>query len=72
MKKIFTGILGILSIVAFAQTAPGIEWKKCLGGSNYDYANSIQQTTDSGYIIAGWSVSNDGDVSGIMVAMITG
>ena len=41
-----------------------IEWQKCLGGSNDDYANSIQQTIDSGYIVAGISKSNDGDVSG--------
>jgi hypothetical protein len=40
-----------------------IEWQKSLGGSNYDDANSIQQTNDGGYIVAGYSNSNDGDVS---------
>ena len=41
-----------------------IQWQKCLGGSRRDYANSIQQTSDGGYIIAGVSYSDDGDVSG--------
>ena len=41
-----------------------IEWQKCLGGSEYDYATSIQQTIDGGYIVAGYSKSNDGDVTG--------
>lgn len=41
-----------------------IQWKKCLGGSNQDEANSIQQTTDGGYIVAGWTISNDAEVSG--------
>jgi hypothetical protein len=41
-----------------------IEWQKSLGGSGIDLANSILQTTDEGYIIAGYSVSNDDDVSG--------
>ena len=41
-----------------------IEWQKSFGGSGRDYANSIQQTSDGGYIVAGSSVSNDGDVSG--------
>lgn len=41
-----------------------LQWQKCLGGSYYDYAKSIQQTTDLGYIIAGYTASNDGDVSG--------
>ncbi len=41
-----------------------IQWQKSLGGSNYDEATAIQQTSDGGYIIAGQSNSNDGDVSG--------
>jgi hypothetical protein len=43
---------------------PAIEWKKCFGGSNEDVARCIQQTADSGYIIAGNSNSNDFNVSG--------
>ena len=39
-------------------------WQKTLGGSSSDYATSIQQTKDGGYIAAGSSSSNDGDVSG--------
>ena len=41
-----------------------IEWQKSLGGSKYDIANSIQQTSDGGYIVAGRSMSNNGDVTG--------
>ena len=41
-----------------------IEWQKSLGGSGAEAASSIQQTSDGGYIIAGGSNSNDGDVSG--------
>ena len=40
-----------------------IEWQKSLGGSDNDYANSIIPTSDSGYIVAGYSVSADGDVT---------
>jgi PKD repeat protein len=45
-------------------TAGGLQWKKALGGSGNDLAQSIQQTTDGGYIVFGYSTSNDGDVSG--------
>jgi len=41
-----------------------IEWQKCLGGSLSDNAYAIRQTNDSGYIVAGSSVSNDGDLTG--------
>ncbi|HLP95843.1 MAG TPA: T9SS type A sorting domain-containing protein [Saprospiraceae bacterium] len=41
-----------------------IEWQKCYGGSQWDEAWSIQQTTDGGYVFAGRTSSNDGDVSG--------
>ena len=40
------------------------KWQQCLGGSNHDYADSIQQTSDGGYIVAGLTSSNDGDVTG--------
>ncbi len=40
-----------------------IEWQKTYGGSNYDSAQNIQQTTDGGYVVIGTTVSNDGDVT---------
>ena len=40
-----------------------IQWQKTLGGTNSDYATSIQQTTDGGYIVAGYTYSNDWDVT---------
>ena len=41
-----------------------ITWQKAFGGSGSDYASSIQQTTDGGYIVAGTTTSTDGDVIG--------
>jgi hypothetical protein len=41
-----------------------LEWQKCLGGSNRDDAHTIQQTKDGGYIVCGYSSSNNGDVTG--------
>jgi len=32
-------------------------WQKTFGGSGYDWAYSIQQTSDGGYIVAGWTWS---------------
>ena len=39
-------------------------WQKCFGGIGDDVASSLAQTSNNGFIIAGWSNSNDGDVSG--------
>ncbi len=41
-----------------------IAWQRALGGTGFDEANSVQQTTDAGFIVAGFSNSKDGDVSG--------
>jgi len=57
----FVSLTLLFETFVFAQ--PSIVWQKCLGGSNYDWAYSIQQTSDSGFIVAGWTKSNDGDVS---------
>ena len=40
-----------------------IDWQKCLGGTGYDWASSMQQTSDGGYVVAGYTVSTDGDVT---------
>jgi hypothetical protein len=39
-------------------------WNKTFGGSGVDYAQSIVATSDGGFVIAGQTTSNDGDVSG--------
>lgn len=44
-----------------AQT-PGIEWEKCLGGGYGDYAWSVKSVNDGGYVVVGYSESNDGDI----------
>jgi len=68
MKDKLTQLLFLASFIVvhatYGQIAPAIEWQKSLGGSANDYGNSIQQTTDGGYIVAGSTSSNDGDVSG--------
>lgn len=45
-------------------SAGDISWQKCYGGSYYERAFRIVKTSDGGYIIAGDSDSNDGDLLG--------
>ncbi|MFI5219670.1 MAG: T9SS type A sorting domain-containing protein [Bacteroidia bacterium] len=60
MKKgilIIGWLIGVVDCL-YAQTAPGIEWQNTIGGSEGDILQSIQQTTDGGYILGGYSHSN--------------
>ena len=42
-----------------------IQWNRLIGGSSGDEAQSVKQTTDGGYIVAGYSLSSaNGDVTG--------
>lgn len=41
-----------------------IEWQKCFGGSNDEESYSIKQTNDGGYVVTGYTFSNNGNVSG--------
>jgi uncharacterized repeat protein (TIGR01451 family) len=45
-----------------------IQWQKCLGGREAEEPQIIIQTNDGGYIVAGTTYSNDGDVMGFHVA----
>lgn len=40
-----------------------LEWQRCLGGTSDDEAYDIQQTVDGGFVVAGRTMSSDGDVS---------
>lgn len=40
------------------------QWSRSYGGSNDETATNIKKTSDGGYIISGYSRSDDGDVSG--------
>jgi gliding motility-associated-like protein len=44
--------------------APVIQWQKTLGSFNGDYPQSVQQTSDGGYIVGGYTEGPDGDVEG--------
>lgn len=58
-------LLALLSIKVNAEiSAPNIEWEKSYGGTKLDSLTAIQQTSDGGYIMAGWSLSKDGEVTG--------
>ncbi len=66
MMKITYTLLAFILITApslFAQ-APSVKWQKCLGGIRDDYGHSMIKTSDGGYILAGSTMSYDGDVHG--------
>ncbi len=41
-----------------------VQWQKALGGTGDDRGYDVRQTADGGYIVAGYTGSNNGDVSG--------
>jgi hypothetical protein len=45
-------------------SAGNMQWNRTYGGSGFDYANSVQQTTDGGYIMAGHTDGFNGSGAG--------
>jgi len=50
--------------VAKLDSAFNVTWSKVIGGTSWDYVNSIKPTHDGGYILIGKTESLDGDVTG--------
>lgn len=60
-----TGNHGMRDIwVVKIDAAGNIQWQRSLGGSNNEDLGSIKTTADGGYILCGYTLSNDGDVTG--------
>src|SRR5262245_2443367 len=60
-----TGNHGALDAWLVKLDAQGaMDWQKTYGGSDTEFVYSIKPTPDGGYIFAGQTSSNDGDVSG--------
>lgn len=59
---IFTFVL-LINNQSVAQ-APSLIGQRCFGGTSADRASCIRQAADGGFIIVGYSLSTDGDVTG--------
>ena len=60
-KLIF--ILSLMPVALKAQ--PALQWAKCYGGVADDHAEGVEKAWGGGYIIAGRTMSLDGDVIGL-------
>lgn len=60
------GLRGSSDFWVLKLTAEGdIQWPKTYGGSNFDSVYNVLQTKDNGYLIFGYSESNNGDLSNL-------
>ncbi|MDI6862989.1 MAG: hypothetical protein QMC97_06360 [Pseudothermotoga sp.] len=57
--SLFLMVMAILLLYSCAQAPISVVsiWQKAFGGSEWDVAYSIRQTTDGGYIVAGYTES---------------
>ena len=65
MKSLITHLIFAL-FTASLLAQPTIQWQKSLGGSQFDEVYSVQETSDGGYIAAGFTRSTDGDIIGFL------
>jgi hypothetical protein len=64
MKPILSFIFVISTYITLAQSPLIKQWDHTYGGNNNDGITSIQQTTDGGYILGGYTISDSsGEVS---------
>jgi uncharacterized delta-60 repeat protein len=51
------GVVNYNFLIIKLDSSANIQWSRAIGGTNEDYAFSIQQTSDGGYIVAGYTNS---------------
>ncbi len=62
------GFVGYDIFLVKADKNGGLLWQKTIGGSDWDFAYSLQQTSDGGFIIGGTTYGNGyGDADGYVV-----
>lgn len=60
-----TMLLYLLVRSLCAQVTTEVQWQRCIGGSGFDDPGpGFTRTSDDGFVVLGWSDSNDGDVVG--------
>lgn len=64
MSRIYLLVILYFLFVVSTYSQPVIEWQRTFGGSKDDIARSICATSDGGFIVAGTTFSNDGDITG--------
>ena len=69
-QYLLLGLIYILSVhYAFTQVPgmyPDIEWQKCNGGSQMEWAQNMVPTADGGVVCVGRTKSTDGEVTGFV------
>lgn len=60
IKYILCHFIALLYCCLFAQP-PNTSWQKTYGGAESEHGNCVRQTSDGGYIIAGWTDTYDID-----------
>lgn len=63
MKKLVGLFIILYGLLPVKAQSPAVVWQKLYGGSGAEVANSIKQTTDGGYIVAGYTTSSNGDIT---------
>jgi len=63
MRKLFLFFIILSSFNKCYAQAPAIAWQRAFGGSAAEVGNMITQTSDGGYVMAGYSSSANGNLS---------
>lgn len=63
MKHVFLLFVLLLGLIPM-NAQPSIEWQRAIGGAQGDHAYSIKQAMNGSLMVAGFSLSNDGDFFG--------